>query len=151
MLAKSYLFQIKNGKVVIGDKLFVPCDRYYPDTARFVVLQESPCAENGHKSVSVLARHMCGKYYGVATGDELPVILSNTLWTESSIAEGPYRIAEEKTLELQGDNIGLFTHQELSAAYHHVNNLNMKTFGDPTYIVVNEYGIPVGDDGHLYI
>lgn len=146
-LPKSYLFGIKDGKVCIkGNKLFVPCDRYHPDSARFVVLSESPCEENGFKSVTVLARYIGGKYYGVTTGDELPVILSQTMWTESSIAEGPYSIVEVSTQHFH--SVNNFT--ELAAAYKQVNSLNMQTMGDPGYTVVNEHGIPVDHTGHLY-
>lgn len=145
-LPKGYLFGIKDNKVVVKDKLFMPCSRYHPDTARFVVLSESPCKENNFKSVSVMARYIAGQYHGVTTGDELPVILDNTVWTESSIAEGPYSIVEVDSQHFH--SVNNFT--ELTDAYKQVNNLNMQTMGDPGYIVVNEYGIPVDHTGHLY-
>lgn len=145
-LPKDYLFGIKNRVAVVKDKLFIPCNRYHPNTARFITLSESPCKENNFKSVSVLARYIGGKYYGVATGDELPVILDHTVWTESSIAEGPYSIVEVDSQHFH--SVNNFT--ELSEAYKQVNNLNMQTMGDPGYSVVNEYGIPVDYTGHLY-
>ena len=145
-LPKGYLFSVKNNKVVIIDKLFVPCNRYHPDTSRFVVLSESPCKENNFKSATVMARYIGGKYYGVTTGDELPVILDSTVWTESSIAEGPYSIVEVDSQHFY--SVNNFT--ELSEAYKQVNSLNMQSMGDPGYTVVNKHGIPVDHTGHLY-
>ena len=146
-LPKGYLFGIKDNKVVIKDKLFVPCNRYHPDTARFVVLSESPCKENNFKSATVMARYIAGQYHGVTTGDALPVILDHTVWTESSIAEGPYSIVETDTQHFYSVN----NFEDLSEACLKVNELNMQTFGKPGYTVVNQYGIPVDNNGHLYI
>jgi len=89
---------------------------------------------------------MGGEYYGVVTGDLLPIIKDRTVWTESSIAEGPYRIAGEKNRQLYGDVV----YEDFESANNHVNNLNMGTFGTAGYTVVNEYGIPVDSNGHLY-
>lgn len=144
-LPMTYLFKMHQGKAQIKDKLFIHCNKYHPNTSRLVVLSESPCEENKFKSVSVLARFIGGRYYGVTTGDELPVILDHTTWTESSIAEGPYRIIEDGQYFRNGS---IFT--DLNEAYAEANNLNMQTFGDPGYTVVNEYGIPVDRNGHLY-
>jgi len=145
-LPKGYLFGVKDNKIVIKDKLFVPCNRYHPDTARFVVLSESPCKENNFKSVSVMARYIAGQYHGVTTGDALPVILDHSVWTESSIAEGPYRIINDKNHQFYGDLL----YEDFDSANNHVNNLNMGTFGTAGYTVVNEYGVPVDNNGHLY-
>jgi len=145
-LPKGYLFGIKDNKVVVKDKLFVPCNRYHPDTARFVVLSESPCKENNFKSVSVMARYIAGQYHGVTTGDALPVILDHSVWTESSIAEGPYSIVETNSWRFHSLN----NYEELEKAYNQVQELNMLTLGSSSYCVVNEYGIPVDSNGHLY-
>lgn len=145
-LAKSYLFAIKDGKVQKGEKLFMPCDRYHPDTPRFVVLSESACKENNFKSLAVLARYMGGEYYGVVTGDILPIIKDNTVWTESSIAEAPFRVVSVNNHQFYGNA----SFEDLVSAMSFVNNLNMGTFGCPGYTVANQYGIPVDTNGHLY-
>ncbi len=144
-LPKGYLFGVKDKKVVIKDKLFVQCNQYHPDTARLVVLSESPCKDNGFKSVSIMARYIVGQYHSVSTGDVLPIIGNHTVWTESSIAEGPYKVVEIGTSHFYTvDNF-----IELMAAYTRVVNLNMLSFGNPAYTVVNEFYIPVDNNGHL--
>lgn len=145
-LPKGYLFGIKDNKVVIKDKLFVPCNRYHPDTARFVVLSESPCKENNFKSATVMARYIAGQYHGVTTGDQLPIILDHTVWTESSVAEGPFHIINNRTGERYGDVV----YEDLQSALNHANNLTMQMVGVPGYLAANQYGIPVDNNSHLY-
>lgn len=152
MLPKGYLFTPKGGKVKKDEKLFVRADRYYPDSPRLILLFEAPCAENNNTPLAALARYVNGKYYGTDTdnrtvaGAPLPIMKNITTWTESSIAEGPYRIAFVEDHRFYGD----FSYEDFQSATNHVNNLNMEAFGENGYTVVNQYGIPVDSNGHLY-
>lgn len=120
-LPMIYLYEYNRGKVKPRDKVFIRCDRYHPDTDRLVVLSESPCKENGFQSIAALARYKKGKYFGVVTGEDLPVILEHTVWTECSIAEGPFFVMKGQS----GSYSNSKSYKTYEEAENHARNCNM--------------------------
>lgn len=146
-IAQGFLFKIKDGKISNFDKLFVSAKDYHPDSPRLIVISESPCKENGFKPATVLARYIEGEYHGVTTGNILPLLITNSKWTESSVAEGPFSVVVGEKFEEYNKEL----YPDLQHIYKVVQELNMGSMGNPVYHVVNQQGILVGHDGHLYI
>lgn len=121
----------------------VACHTCHPDTNRIVILFEKPSVENRGQGLSVSARWKDGKYYGVITGGELPIKLQDTVWMESPLSEGPFYVANFTAKKIQMDQ----KFDDINIATEYVNGLNMASFGEPTYTVVDQYGILIDHEG----
>lgn len=119
------------------------CKAWCPDTPRVVILSERPNKINNNKNVTVAVRYIAGEYYGVISGDVLPIILEDSVWMESPYSEGPFYLCNYTEKKVIKDK----SFESIVEATESANMMNMSTFGVPTYTVVDTYGLLVDNNG----